>query len=127
VGARAAIPKVYPKYVEYVVSRGDVVRCRNVLFVRVGFCIASHARRTCIKFAVLLESSSVKTAARITCGIFGKEAASWIAVACSTFLLIGGLTQSFPPIFFFWREAKFFEARGRTKKQTDREQHKALF
>jgi len=28
---------------------------------------------------------------------------------------------------FFWREAKFFEALRRTKKQTDREQHKALF
>jgi hypothetical protein len=38
---------------------------------------------------------------------------------------LGGPAQSFPPVFFFWREAKFFEALGRTKKQTYREQHKA--
>mgnify|MGYP006191590797 CR=1 FL=1 len=59
----------------------------NVSFVRVDFCIASRARRTCICFAALLESSSVKPAARIACGIFRKEAASWIVAACSTFLL----------------------------------------
>ena len=40
---------------------------------------------------------------------------------------VGGPAQSFPPVFFFWREAKFFEALGRTKKQTDRELNKALF
>jgi hypothetical protein len=33
----------------------------------------------------------------------------------------------FSSSFFFWREAKFFEALGRTKKQTDCEQHKAFF
>ena len=43
-------------------------------------------------------------------------------------LYVGGPAQSFPPVFFFWREAKFFEALGRTKKnrQTVKE-HKALF
>jgi len=39
---------------------------------------------------------------------------------------LGGPAQSFPPDFF-WREAKFFEALGRTKKQTDAEQREADF
>jgi len=70
-----------------IVSRGDVVRCRNVSFIHVNFCTASRARRTCICFAALLESTSIKPAARIACGIFRKEAPSWMFAACSTFLL----------------------------------------
>jgi len=43
------------------------------------------------------------------------------------FHVVRGSGPEFSSIFFSWREAKFFEALGRTKKQTDREQHKALF
>ena len=42
-------------------------------------------------------------------------------------LYVGGPAQSFPPVFFSGERPNFFEALGRTKKQTDREQHKALF
>ncbi len=58
-----------------------------VSFVRVDFCIASCARLTCICFAALMESTSVKPATRIACGIFRKETPSWMFAACSTFLL----------------------------------------
>jgi hypothetical protein len=48
-------------------------------------------------------------------------------VIAVTIALARGSDPEFSSSFFFWREAKFFEALGRTKKQTDREQHKALF
>jgi hypothetical protein len=59
--------------------------------------------------------------------IMPNAAASMTATATAAATRIGGPAQSFPPVFFSGGRPNFLKLSEEQKKQTDREQHKALF